>query len=100
MVALVAEEGKKNVCPKNGISRCRLKVERVRAGVVWRSAVALSGSESRPRRAERCGELRSPGMMNGKSLVEKTQARGLAHHPDVRAGSLGLLVQYLSFAVS
>lgn len=87
------------MCPRNWISSCRLQVERGRAGVVSWSAVALSASECRPRRVERCVDLRAPGLMNGKSVTVKTQARGFTHHPDVRALSLGRLLQRVSLCI-
>lgn len=51
----------------------------------------IGESEGRPGRAERVGELRPLGMMNGKSGTGKTRVRGLVRYPDVRERSLGRL---------
>lgn len=85
----MVEEGKEIFILRTRIHPVGCRVSEDRAGLVRRSAVVLSESECRPGRDERSGELRSPGMMNGKSVNRETQARGLALHPDVPDGSLG-----------
>lgn len=76
-VALVAEEGKKILVLRTRIHAVVCRVSEDRAALERRSAVVLSEREGRPGRDERCGELRSPGMMNGKSVIGENASAGI-----------------------